>query len=159
MSAYICNPEHFGLLAAYYATKENKGSEFAERAAHILALENIRSVATRYPDDKDGQRPGPCMYDDEICLAARVWAKCYFNRLPAFTSPVAILGMCSCLDYQSCETEDWRSTKAFGLLCQIESCATRQLPGYDDAPWNWSDEKQPDMVKMLYNDLGYNVEV
>lgn len=159
MSAYICNPEHFGLLAAYYATKEHKGAEFAERAAHILALENIRSVVTRYPDDKDGQRPGPCMYDDEICLASRVWAKCYCNRIPKSVTPVAILSLCGGLDYQSCETEDWRSTKAFGLLCQIESCATRQLPGYDDAPWNWSDEKQPDMVKMLYNDLGYNVEV
>lgn len=158
MSAYICNPEHFGLLAAYYATKEHKGSEFAERAAHVLALENIRSVSTRYPEDKDGQRPGPCMYDDEICLAARVWAKCYFNRIPRSVKPVDILGMCACLDYQSCETGDWTTTKAFGLLRQIERCASRHLPGYDDAPWNWSDENQPDMVKMFYNDIGFNLE-
>ena len=67
MSAYIVNPEHIGILAAYAAVNDCAIYEWrmssdihtAQNVAKGLALENIRSVAHRYPNAGDGQRPGP----------------------------------------------------------------------------------------------------
>ena len=73
MSAFICQPEHFGVLAALAIHPDDQGRITAlpewivpnnpvltaQRVARELAAENIRSVASRYPNDKDGDRPGP----------------------------------------------------------------------------------------------------
>ena len=56
-----------------------------------------------------------------------------------FDFPVVILKLCANLDYQSCETPDWKTTKARALLEQIKDEAIRQLPGYEDAPWGLLD--------------------
>ena len=77
MSAYIVNPEHIGILAAYAAVNDCAIYEWrkstniltAQNVAKGLALENIRSVAHRYPGDKDGERPGPCLKDADIVEA------------------------------------------------------------------------------------------
>jgi hypothetical protein len=50
-------------------------------------------------------------------------------------NPVSILKLCDCLEYQSCETEDYNETVAYRLLNVIRRAAIRILPGYDDAKW------------------------
>ena len=82
MSAFIVNPEHIGILAAYAATndcavyewRKNTNILTAQNVAKGLALENIRSVAHRYPNVKDGQRPGPGLKDADIVEAKRLMA-------------------------------------------------------------------------------------
>lgn len=149
MSAYICNPEHFGILAAYAATnkcvirqwEQNRGPDSiiknAQAVARGLALENIRSVATRYPQDQDGSRPGPGQLDAEIVEAAAIYAG-YFIGHPPFITPLQILRLIDCLDYQSCETDDWPQTLAYRQLDWLRSSAIRRLQGYDDAQWEFS---------------------
>lgn len=149
MSAYICNPEHIGILAAYAARNEciirewdqNRGAgstnKNAKAVASGLALENIRSVATRYPEDQDGSRPGPGLKDADIVKAAGIYAD-YFVRHPQFITPVQILRLIDCLDYQSCETDDWPQTLAYRQLDWLRSSAIRKLQGYDDARWEFS---------------------
>lgn len=149
MSAYICNPEHFGILAAYAATNEciireweqNRGPGSTIKNAQVvasgLALENIRSVAHRYPNDKDGERPGPCLLDADIVEAAAIYAG-YFVKHPQFITPVQILRLIDCLDYQSCETDDWPQTLAYRQIDWLRSSAIRKLQGYDDARWEFS---------------------
>ncbi len=65
MSAYICAPEHIGLLATFASGSQIRNSvihewrrgsrvEDAMNVAEQLAKANIRSVSHRYPDDWDG---------------------------------------------------------------------------------------------------------
>lgn len=156
MSAYICDPSHIGILAAYAAHERCVIREFevmgepvliAQTVARNLARENIRSVAHRYPNDTDGNRPGPCLKDAEIEEAAAIYAAHFLarpQRLPA----VQILKLVNCLMYQSCETPDWDDTVACKQLDWIVSHAIRQLPGYEDAMWSF--ERPIPEIEALY---------
>lgn len=145
MSAFICNPEHFGILAAF-ATKHRcavsewscgTSVETAQAVARGLARENIRSVAHRYPEDVSGGRPGPCLHDAEIEEAAAIYAA-HFVTHPQGVAPIQIIKLCNSLDYQSCETDDWKETPAYRQNERIKNAAIRCLNGYDQADWEFS---------------------
>jgi hypothetical protein len=146
MSAYICSPSHIGILAAYAALNDcaiqtwRTGIRFetAQAVAKGLAQENIRSVAHRYPNDKDGHRPGPPLCDASIIEASAMYAGHYISQ-PQQLTPVQVLKLCDCLSYQSCETDDWEDTLAAKQLRWIKNEAEGQLPGWEDAKWEWDD--------------------
>ena len=153
MSAYIVNPEHIGILAAYAAANDCAIYEWrmsdniltAQNVAKGLALENIRSVAHRYPDDKDGQRPGPCLKDADIIEACQIYAGHFAKRLGGVIvmaedvlEPVQVLKLVRSLDYQSCETDEWEMTLAAQQLRWISGEAISRLDGYEDADWSFT---------------------
>lgn len=147
MSAYICNPETFVALAAWAAGHSNRGygaaferipldvlkpfdgpdlttftrQERAELFAEILYRENIRSVLTRYPGDTIESAPGPAEKPERI----EVFDGDVEN--PPVTDPKVISDLCDRLEYQSCETDDWRQTQAFALLDAIRSAASAEI--------------------------------
>lgn len=149
MSAYICNPEHIGLLAAcavhnqvpvheWVHTRANTLAariDTAQRIAKGLARENIRSVAHCYPDDKDGQRPGPCLLDAEIEEASAIYAAHFLTHNPDSTV-VQVLKLIQGYEYQACETDDWPTTLAARQLDHLRSALIRRLTGYEDADWS-----------------------
>jgi hypothetical protein len=168
MSAFICGPDHFKALAIFAASRthgygsaslrvdpryihygnptkglpvellESRGAELASAYADILYAENVRSVQARYPDDKSSDLPGPTIRQSHIVVSGQdqILAK---YRLP----PVSLLKMCDCLEYQSCETEDYRETLGFELLDRIRGAAIKALAGYDDAPWDYTAPADP----------------
>lgn len=146
MSAYVCSKYHIKALAIFAVRKIHgslavdpryvdgandlsfKPAELvATRYAAILLAENVRSVRARYADDMGDY--------EEINISAREVLR------PATLSPVAVLKLCNCLAYQSCETDDWETTNAYKLLQQIKDAAIRILPGYEDAPWGLHNEE------------------
>ena len=152
MSAYICNPEHIGVLAAYaavnncavYEWRMNDNILTAQNVAKGLALENIRSVAHRYPNDEDGHRPGPCLKDADIVEACQIYAGHFAKRMGGVVvmaqdvlEPIQVLKLVRCLDYQSCETLDWPLTLAARQLDWIMGEAISRLDGYEDADWSY----------------------
>lgn len=160
MSAFICNPEHFGVLAAY-AVKNGcailewaSGSwhEVAQAVARGLARENIRSVAHRYPNDVSGKRPGPGLKDEEIEEAAALYAA-HFLVNPPGLAPIQIINLCGCVDYQSCETDDWKSTLAWKQLDRIKDEAITCISGYGEADWEFSAEV-PEIDALYYRKKG-----
>ena len=158
MSAYICNPEHFGILAAYAVRNDCAVYEWqhsrkntlevkidtAQRIAKGLARENIRSVAHRYGDDN---LPGPCMTPADIEEAAAIYAA-HFIVNPQALRPIDVLKLCQSWDYQSSETDDWKDSLAWQQVDWIRNAAIRQLPGYEDADWSF-DQSLPE-VEVLY---------
>lgn len=144
MSAYVCDPSHIGLLAAYAANfdcplprwRAATRVETAQRIALELADENIRSVMFRYPDDKDGERPGRGLKDAEIVELSQHYAAQFVHK-PRDVPPVQILKMTLCLEYQSCETGDWVHSLAAKQLAMVKNHAIRELPGYDRANWEY----------------------
>ncbi len=160
MSAYVSNPETFGLLAAYatlnkcgiYEWTQDSGTsiETAQRIAKGLVRENIRSVAHRYPNDASGSRPGPSLLDEEIEEAAALYAAHFMDDSYYVRSlqPIQIIVLSQGVDYQSCETDDWRDTLAWRQLDWIKNEAIRQLPGYDSARWSY--ERKIPEIEALY---------
>lgn len=150
MSAFVVDPKEIKALAAFAASRSpmsgsykvpeywlgyNGGKDMAGHSqdetatyyANVLWDENIRSVRARYPDSSD-DLPGPIDRPERLEITKRDM----MNRRTI--NPVQILKMCACLDYQSCETDDWRQTVAFTLLDAIKDAAIRRLPGYDESP-------------------------
>ena len=153
MSAYICSPSHIGVLAAYAAVNDCAIYEWrmsnniltAQNVAKGLALENIRSVAHRYPNDEDGHRPGPCLKDADIVEACQIYAGHFAKRLGGVIvmaedvlEPIQIIKLVRSLDYQSCETDDWPLTLAARQLEWIMGEAISRLDGYEDADWSFT---------------------
>lgn len=134
MSAFVCNNDHIKAVALYWAIgdKYSNGKRFdreeIQEIADTLFNENVRSVVHRYPDCGPDDLPGPIGNTVPIITIEEM-----LN--PAVNDPVWILKMAICLEYQSCETDDWRDTRAFKLLGEIKDIAISNLPGYDAAPW------------------------
>lgn len=156
MSAYICSPEHFKVLAIFAASRSGgygnghlnvdpryiKGlkadhndttTSLATIYADTLYQENVRSVRARYPADKWDDLPGPIVKPLHIVVSAGDECSPVYRL-----KPVAILKMCDGLEYQSCETEDYRQSVGFDLLDSIRGAAIKLLPGYEDAPWDYT---------------------
>ena len=158
MSAYICNPEHFGILAAFAIqrscavrewcrTVAGKDIETVQAVARGLARENIRAVAHRYPDSESGDRPGPYLKDEEIEEAAALYAA-HFVVHPQGVSPIQIIKLAISLDYQCAETDDWKDTLAWRQVEWIKNAAIRCLNGYEGADWSF--DKPIPKIEALY---------
>jgi hypothetical protein len=147
MSAFICGDMHINAIVTYAvekrvsfyvaATRERRDitSFTAEEIGRILMDENVRSVVARY----DATSPD---YADEAKDAASDYK---YKPFPTPLTPVEIIKACHCLEYQSCETEDWDSTLAWRILQDIKSAALHDLPGYDGAPWEITERSAKDL--------------
>ena len=162
MSAFVVSPEHIKELATYAVGKKygsmrvdprylsyHVSMELSEQLkttltdrdiatiySGVLYSENLRSVFHRYDDCKTIEElPGlvekPASI--EITMSDIVYRK--------VRNPVHIIKMCHCLNYQSCETENWEKTDAYQIIQSIINSATRDLPGYEDAPWEYCLER------------------
>lgn len=87
----------------------------------MLWRENVRSVAYRYSEPEMEYEPGR------------------YKRLPYRMTPVETLHAIACYEYQSCETPDWTTTEAAAALRALEAATIRRLPGYNAAPWEWTE--------------------
>lgn len=151
MSAFVCDADHIKALAVfaasrgrfsgslnvpeywlgYHGGKDMSGhsqGDVATYYAQVLLDENIRSVAYRYEDSDLDNLPGPIPTPREIIVTVSD-----MHRAREI-NPLKILKMCACLNYQSCETEDWRQTVAWTLLDGIKDAAISRLPGYEESP-------------------------
>ena len=126
MSAFIVCKEHIDALVTYmldermsywtgsdrvYVTRNN-----ASETGQILWDENQRSVNYRYNEQDE-----PEAYQ--------------FAHFARSLKPVEIIKAVHCLDYQSCETDDWESTMSWRICQTIISHACHRLPGYEQAEW------------------------
>jgi hypothetical protein len=118
MSAYIVSNNHINLIASYFADHrhgeglwcELDGSYgylspldgTAEKLAHILFDENVRSVNARYTEAQSPE-----------------FNYVYLSQARRYYSPEEIARALDCLEYQLCETDDYRQSKAWELMCAM----------------------------------------
>jgi hypothetical protein len=91
-----------------------------QRIGQVLTDENVRSVNARYGAGSEDPRE----YVHSLWQVREL-------------QPVEVLKALHGLNYQSCEAEGYFDTEAYAIIRGIESCAMRQLPGYDEAE-TWS---------------------
>lgn len=128
MSAYIVSPDHITALLAGFAALRRccrcnpLSEEDLTEIGQQLLLENCRSVAYRYDKSVD-----------------ECWQNYGFNPKYAFNPPIRLqsqlLKLCDCIEYQSCERDDWYGSAAFRKLNEIRSSLISSLPGYVEGPW------------------------
>jgi hypothetical protein len=128
MSAYVLGDENFDAIIA--ACKRCFGSnlfvlgktfnldseEECSQIGQILKDQNYASVNARY---KEKTEIDPYKY--------KASSELY--------SPVQILKICDCYDYQACETGDYRESLACDIVDTLRLKLITLLPGYDDAKW------------------------
>lgn len=134
MSAYIVSDDTINALVTYAVSKGllpyfkydapqfNGREPTAQDIAQLLLDENARSVNARY---NESEKP------------TIAYKECRILHNGAHTGelPLTILKLCSCYDYQACETDDYEETDAARIIRRIRGSAIGDLPGYDAAPW------------------------
>lgn len=115
----ITNPETFS------TTNDHSPAQLGQALWH----ENYLSVNYRYrADDETPVYKYKPQYDGHVGTGQK--------RL---LTPIDIIKLCDCLEYQSCEHPGWETSWAKDLLDRVRRAATRELPGYEDAPWGLYD--------------------
>lgn len=145
MSAFIVSHDHIDALMTYaafsrisYWNPEARDRTVvtninAEEVGRILLHENERSVRHRYSDFGPDDLPGTIGED-----AASYHFRLFQRSLTAIQAIKAV----NCLEYQSCEHDDWEGSLAWRICQAIKSHATHHLPGYDLAAWEINRARQ-----------------
>ena len=149
MSAFMVCPEHVDYLihAGLHYGRRSRVSWLDKRGVRkildaftadavgtMLLAENQRSVNTRYGEQ---DAPQGYKYRGERCCAE--------------VEAVQVLKAVACLDYQSCETDDWKETEARAFCQALKAHAIDTLPGYDDALWSISTKRVPYVAEARVN--------
>lgn len=151
MSAFIVGKDHIDLLTSQIVGQSNlmfvRGGIVdgysgpwttlddldADRIGSILWAENLASIEARYPDTAEthSNYPGPNDFTREQVAAYR------WRRTPPVT-PAEVFKAIDCYQYQSCEHKGWDTSHAKWLTDALRAPIARQVPGYDEAPWEWT---------------------
>ena len=113
MSAWIVSRKHIDVIVRAMKT-HHVGTEYTDtELGRLLWRENLLSVAYRYPEDKDGQRPGPNDFRDND-------VETYTYTEPHETySKAAVKKTVDCYEYQSSEHRGWDSSIAHNLCFDL----------------------------------------
>lgn len=128
MSVFIVSDKHISAMLqmakspfrgskfSYYFDGERKETSNRQKLGQILLSENYRSVNFRYNEGKE--------------------ARDFIYQSTQQRSPVEIISLCDCYQYQTCETDDWKDTEAFAIWYALRENAIESLPGYGQADWS-----------------------
>jgi len=167
MSAFLVSPEHIAEMCKWAFNGSyihcwnmverreikcgfDKPLE-SHTAAEILARANIESIEARYPNNPDMLR------DDFMDLVVGLSRKVGRHQLIA----ADIYNMCLCLDYQSCEVENWVSKDAYWLIRAIMAKASREMASalraqisweFDDEQWEALKRKRRDKLNVAFQE-------
>ena len=102
----------------------------AQQVGQMLVNWNYKSVNARYNDSTEPHE--------------------YKFNLSTDWKASEIIKACHCYAYQSCEAKNWETSPAYSFIKSLESHMVRNLPGYDEAPWEIT---EPRSTGVLLTDL------
>lgn len=145
MSAYLCNPDHIGVLAnamSRAGVYVNGSKLTPKQMAVALANANYVSIQARYPDDVDFMTGGKSLIAYRAQCAEQA---CYPDHQ---LQPIDLISMAKCFIYQACEAHEFHTAnyKSEHLgeyhMNQFIGLMIHKLPGYHDAPYHY--QRKPD---------------
>jgi len=126
MSAFIVSDNHINVLVNFCARKNIlfhfddetiNSNDRPDEIGQILLDENYKSVNNRY---------------NENAISHKFKYNFYQKKDRA---PIEIIKACRCLNYQSCESKNYYSSKAYEIINKIIYEAIDTIDGYEDADW------------------------
>ena len=146
---YLNEPgQHFGYgRESFKLSKEaqlpivNAAKNECELMRNILAFENIRSLAARYPDTDATDDYNALIHECSIPYVpiGEVTEWCCRGEYGK------VLHLMACYEYQSCESDDWESTTAYKFCRELEQLILKKLRNAvpeSDQP-SWGSYKRP----------------
>lgn len=149
MSAFVVSKEHIDLIvhavlyppvediptvqsfradiAGIVARNSKHDLGFATNLGRLLIEQNVRSVLYRHRGD--------------YSMIPEYANNYSFTPLPFQPTHAEIMKALHCYEYQSCETPDWDLTPAYAIVERIGWFLSHTLPGYEEAPWEWTKEE------------------
>lgn len=119
MSCFVCSDRHLQVLVSFLDAKEGLYGTTAQEALDNLGRVNLAAINHRYAGDLEFE---PSKYK-----GSAQWT---------MFSPVQILKLCDCYEYQADGHPEWDLTAAPHLINRIRSRAIDSLPGYKEAEWS-----------------------
>lgn len=131
MSAYVVEEDHIHALLGWairnqvsfyddvHKARIDVKPDTASMVGTILLQTNVLSVAHRYAEAAEN-------VDYE------------WHDFPHALTAVQVLKGVQCLEYQSCERDDWKQSMAYTICQAIKDAAIMKLAGYEAAPWGIS---------------------
>ena len=93
-----------------------------QKLGELLYAANVASVDYRYPAQANETAPKWKLQPSPLAVNS-----------PHFLVP--FLKLLDCLEYQSCERNDWEQSQAYKAIQALRCKAISKLPGYEAAPW------------------------
>lgn len=123
MSAWIVSKNHIDVLITAALAWELVVQEQADEKGRMLWEECRISVAYLYPDEKEGEWPGPWNLDESRpgpkgLTRADIQAYA-FTPIEGMVDPEVVHYAARSLRYQSCEHPGWATSEAFQLSHQL----------------------------------------
>ena len=157
MSAYIVSNNHIDVIVSWFLNNykdsqlwyEINGqygymdSEQAPKVAYELYKQNVRSVNRRYNDSET----------DELYQFTEVK-----NAKQAY-SLAEIAGALDCLEYQSCETDDYHQTDAYKIITSMRKHLLKKIQADelgDNTTWS-IDELKDKPAKYRVNEIDTSI--
>ena len=166
MSAFVCGPDHFKVLAIFAASRTGGygSAHWRDDPRYVQGVDPEGTYAARgihnLTSTELANLYANVLYAENIRSVGHRYAEDTLESMPGLINkpnhieishndtiraiyrlkPVELLKMCDCLEYQSCETDGYRQTVAFELLDRIRGAAIKALAGYEDAPWDYCAE-------------------
>lgn len=140
MSAWIVSKGHIDALVQGLVVEQLVEMNDAAATGRLLWEECRRSVAYRYPNDADGEWPGPI----DLTIAD---INAYVPEM--IESPLndaKLAHQLACYGYQSCEHPEWETSEAYRLVKTLEGVIGLRN-GCDvtdpNSLWNWTRRSEP----------------
>ncbi len=153
MSAFIVGKEHIDLIVNEAIGKriswwdgkkmQKTDNDQGRRLGGLLIAENVESVCGRYEDAAD-------MIPDFALTEYEAGPICA-NPEP---KPVEVLKAISCYEYQSCEHDGWKESEAKVFCDALRRAVIAGMPGYENAPWEWTQKGSAILLSSLFTKGG-----
>jgi len=154
MSAFVVDKAHINAMVRsglsvrykplhwYHDGKSHALSDDnASGVGQTLLEECIKSVSYRYDDSEVTNLPGRS--DASYMIP--------FEFKFSYNPPTLVerLKLIDCYEYQSCEHPGWKDSEALAFCQALRHATIDQLPGYDEAPWEWTEWPQGKLRRII----------
>jgi len=123
MSAFIVSHNHIDAIITWACHRNMRAGSYSpggeQEAGAVLYRANVENVNRLYAHRNE--QADPDAYT--------------FNFDAKKRTPVEVLKLCTCLAYQSNDSDDWAGSQAERIIETIKEKSIAELPGYAAAPW------------------------
>lgn len=120
MSCFVVNKRHIDYLASYFSLHQRDLYLYRNGSNWILTPREVGQILWN-----ENRRSYEWLYNEVINWDVYNFAQ--YPNLARLSDHRQVIQACNCLNYQSCETEDWKNSDAYKILKALREHAIGHL--------------------------------